>query len=119
MILKDIKILCFDIDGVICKTFKGNYSASKPIRKNIKLINQLYKKGYVIKLFTARYMGRTKDKKYLAEKKAKKLTTMQLNKWGVCYHKLFFGKVSYDILVDDKAIFFKKDWQKFLNKKLI
>ena len=28
--------ICFDIDGVICKTYKSNYAQSKPIKSNIK-----------------------------------------------------------------------------------
>ena len=32
------KKLCFDIDGVICKTEGSNYSKSKPYRKAIKFI---------------------------------------------------------------------------------
>ena len=27
------KILCFDLDGVICKTVGNNYKDSKPIKK--------------------------------------------------------------------------------------
>ena len=45
------KTICFDIDGVICKTKNSNYKNSKPIKKNINLINSLYK-GYCIKIFT-------------------------------------------------------------------
>ena len=52
------KIFCFDIDGVICKTRNRNYKNSKPIKKNIDIINKLYDEGNYIKLFTSRYMGR-------------------------------------------------------------
>ena len=35
-----LKKICFDIDGVICKVRKdNNYVKSKPIKKNIELIN--------------------------------------------------------------------------------
>ena len=112
------KVICFDIDGVICKTSSNNYKNSKPIKKNIKIINELYKKGYFIKLFTARFMGRTDDHRKLAESKAKKLTLKQLNLWGVKYHKVFFGKISYDLFRDDKCIFFKKNWTKKIYDKL-
>ena len=55
------KTICFDIDEVICKTNdKRNYSKSKPIKKNIQLINKLYNEGYKIILYTARYMTRCK-----------------------------------------------------------
>ena len=48
------KILCFDIDGVICKTHKRNYSKAKPNKKVIKLINDLYD-GYKIKIYLKIY----------------------------------------------------------------
>ena len=53
-------------------------------------INKLYD-GYFIKLFTSRYMGRSKEKRSIATKKAKKITTKQLKIWGVKFHKLIFG----------------------------
>ena len=36
------KIICFDLDSVICKTKKNFYKESIPIKKNIKVINKLY-----------------------------------------------------------------------------
>ena len=63
-------------------------------------------------------MGRTNDNQKLAKNMAKKLTIKQLNLWGVKYHKVFFGKISYDLLVDDKSIFFRKDWSKIILKNL-
>ena len=54
-----LKIICFDIDNVICKTnTTKNYSKSVPIKKNIKVINEAYNNGFNIILYTARYMGR-------------------------------------------------------------
>lgn len=97
------KILCFDIDGTICETRKNFYHVSKPKKKIIKLINQMYDKGYYIKIFTARFMGRSNENKILAESKGKKITINQLKKWNVKYNKLIFGKPSYDYFIDDKA----------------
>ena len=71
------KTICFDIDNTICKTVKSDYKKSKPIVKNIKCINDLYNQGHIIKIFTARYMGRTNDNATLAKKKAKKITLDQ------------------------------------------
>tara|TARA_B100001175_G_C19490798_1_gene632486 strand:+ start:85 stop:432 length:348 start_codon:yes stop_codon:yes gene_type:complete len=110
------KIICFDIDGVICKTLRGNYKNSKPIKKNIEVINSLDKDKYKIILYTARFMGRTSNNKIKAENLAKNLTLKQLKKWNVKFDEVYFGKPSYDVVVDDKAIFFKKDWNKFLKK---
>ena len=112
------KIICFDIDGVICKTHSNNYDSSKPIKKNIKVINNLFDKGFKIKLHTARYMGRSKDNRLKAELKIKKITINQLKKLNVKYHKIFFGKPSFDLVIDDKSIFYKIDWSKKIKKIL-
>ena len=114
-----LKKLCFDIDNVICKTdSKNNYSKSKPIKKNIEIINKSYEKGFNIILYTARYMGRCNGNIADVKKKIKPLTIKQLKKWDVKYHKIYFGKPSFDLFVDDKSLFFKKDWAKYLKKKL-
>jgi len=110
------KILCFDIDNVICHTKKSDYKNSKPIKKNIKFINNLFSRGFYIKIFTARFMGRNNQNIIKAKKQGYKFTQNQLKKWGVKYNKIIFGKPSYDIFVDDKAYGFKKNWIQDLKK---
>jgi hydroxymethylpyrimidine pyrophosphatase-like HAD family hydrolase len=52
------KRICFDIDNVICSTNKKkDYAKSKPIIKNIQAVNKIYKEGYIVVLYTARYMS--------------------------------------------------------------
>ena len=115
---KKYKILCFDLDNVICKTFKSNYFKSKPIKKNINFINDLYSEGYIIKIFTARGMGRSKDNVNIAKKKFELRTKKQLKKWNLKYHNLILGKPSYDIFIDDKNLGFKKNWVELLKREL-
>ena len=112
-------IFCFDIDGIICKTNSLNYNKSRPIKKNIKFINSLYQQGHIIKIFTARYMGRNRDSLLKAKRQGYESTMRQLNKWGLKFHKLFFGKPSSDIYIDDKNLNFKKNWIKDIKKKYI
>ncbi len=112
------KIICFDLDNTICKTKKNFYKKSLPIKKNIKLINRLYEDGFYIKIFTARFMGRSNENIKLAKKKGFKFTKLQLESWGLKYNELIFGKPSYDIYVDDKSLFFKKKWDQKLSKTL-
>lgn len=112
------KVLCFDIDGVICKTKKNDYKSAEPIPESVKIINKLYNNNFYIKLFTARFMGRNRDKCLKAKKEGLILTKKQLKAWGVKYHKLLMCKPSYDLFVDDKALNFKKNWQVLLKKKL-
>lgn len=114
-----LKTICFDIDNVICNTNqKNDYTKSKPIKKNIKIINKAYKKGFYIIIYTARYMGRCKGDLKKVKKKIMPLTLKQLKSWNVKYHKIYFGKPSFDLFIDDKALFFKKDWSKTLSRKL-
>ena len=108
------RIYCFDLDGVICSTKKNHYKSSRPIKKAIKKINQIYLKGDKIIIFTARFMGRSNENIKLAKKKGYKFTYKQLKKWNVKFHKLIFGKPSFDYVVDDKSINFRKDWYKLL-----
>lgn len=107
------KIICFDLDNVICFTKKNDYKNSKPNKLSINKINELYKKNKII-IFTARYMGRSKENSILAKKRAKKITLDQLKKWKVKFHKLIFGKPTFDVIIDDKALFFKKKWYSYL-----
>ena len=53
-----------------------------------------------------------------AKKQGYKFTSNQLAKWGVKYHKLIFGKPSFDIYVDDKNLGFKKKWIRQLKLKI-
>tara|TARA_Y100000589_G_scaffold331312_1_gene384278 strand:+ start:4251 stop:5159 length:909 start_codon:yes stop_codon:yes gene_type:complete len=91
-----MKIYSFDIDGTICTNTYGDYEKADPFLERILSINNLFKKGNIIKLFTAR--GSTTGKDW------SKLTKDQLAKWGVLYHELIMGKPEADIFVDDKAI---------------
>ena len=101
-------IFCFDIDNTICKTKGKNYRNAKPNKDVINLINQLFDNGHTIKMFTARFMGRNNDNVKLAHKKGYNSTLRQLKKWKLKFHKLIMGKPSFDILVDDKALGFKR-----------
>ncbi len=100
-IIKDSKKkklkFCFDIDGIIAlKTSNNDYTQSKPIKRNIELINTLYDMGHTIILFTARGSETKIDWKDLTKK--------QLKDWGVNYSELLFGKPNADFYIDDKFI---------------
>ena len=97
------KIICFDIDNVICKKSK-KYKNAKPVLSSIKLINELYDRGFTIKILTARYMGTYNDNIKLVNKLKYKETFNQLKKWNVKYTTINMGKPHYDIWIDDKAI---------------
>ena len=93
----------FDIDGTICTLSDGNYEDAKPLQNRINEINKLYDKGHKILFHTARGMGRSDNSQVYAERLLYKFTKAQLEEWGVKYHRLFMGKPSGDIYIDDKG----------------
>ena len=110
------KTFCFDLDNVICFTKKSNYIKSKPKRKVIELINNLYDNGHTIKILTARYMGRTNDSITKANKLGYKSTYKQLKNWELKFHKLYITKPSFDFYVDDKSYNYNDKWTNYLKK---
>lgn len=110
------KIFCLDIDNTICTTKKNYYKDSKPIKKNIKLINELHEKGHKIIFFTARGMSKYKANKKLVHKVYFKFTKQQLKKWGVKFDRLILCKPSCDIFIDDKSLFYKKNWANLIKR---
>lgn len=87
--------LIFDIDGTIC-TQEEDYAQAQPIQEVIDKLNEKYKAGYEIILFTARGTQTGID--------WTEVTTNQLNEWGVHYHTLMFGKPAGLLYIDDKGI---------------
>jgi len=94
----------FDIDGTICTNTHGSYKEAKPKKSRIEIVNNLYDEGHTITLYTARGMGRNKNKADLAFLDFYDLTRDQLDQWGVKYHSLFLGKPAGDVYIDDKGI---------------
>ena len=98
-----INCYVFDIDGTICSNSFGDYENAKPYYNRIEHINKLYDSGSTIIFHTARGMGRTNNDPIESNKLFYDFTAKQLNQWGVKYHKLFLGKPSGDIYIDDKG----------------
>ena len=113
---KKTKTICFDIDNVLCTTKNSKYRNSKPKIQVVRKINKLYSDGHKIIFFTSRFMGRTNNNTKKAYSMGFELTTNQLKKWKVKYHKLIMGKPSYDLIIDDLSIYFKKTWVRDIDR---
>ena len=111
-------IYCFDIDGTICNQVLKDYTKAKPFINKINKINNLYDQGHTIIFFTSRFMGRNNDNSTSAKKQGYKTTFKQLKKWGLKFHELKMGKTSYDLIIDDKSLGFKKNWLNDIKKYL-
>lgn len=96
-ISKGNKTFVFDIDGVIAKIQKDlDYALAEPNEKMVKIINKLYDYGNRIVLFTARG--------YVTGKDWSEVTRNQMERWGLKYHELKFGKPNADYYVDDRML---------------
>lgn len=96
---------CFDVDNTICVSKHGcNYSSCPPIQPVIDKLNELYDKGHKIILFTSRNMLSFNGDIEKIHQVTKPILEKWLEKHGVKYHELIFGKVLADVYVDDKAM---------------
>jgi len=99
-----MKTYVFDIDGTICTKTDSDYENATPFKERIRKINQLYDDGNIIVFNTARGMGRTGGRSKHAIRMFFDITSKQLDKWGVKYHRLMLGKPAADYYIDDKGI---------------
>jgi CMP-N,N'-diacetyllegionaminic acid synthase len=86
-----------DIDGVLAEAVPDlDYDQAGPIPRNVARVNALHDAGCHLVLFTAR--GSTTGRDWSS------VTRTQLERWGVRYHELKFGKPAADYYVDDRLI---------------
>ena len=117
---KKTSTFCFDIDNTICKTKKGDYKNSKPIKYVINFINRLYDEGHYIFFYTSRFNRIYKFNKKKINSEGYKFTVNQLKKWRVKYHELIMCKPDYDYIIDDKyPEYNSKKWIKYFNKNYL
>jgi hypothetical protein len=104
--------ICFDLDGVLCNQTAGDYENAVPNADAIALVNDLFSRGARIIIHTSRFMGRAGDDPGEAHRQGFEFTREQLARWGVRFHELLMGKPRYDVVVDDRAVFFEGDWKR-------
>ena len=80
------------------------YAHSAPNQPVIDKIRTLYSEGHTIILHTARRMVTHKGDVVAVEADVGQITRDSLDRLGVPYHQLVFGKPYGDFYVDDKAM---------------
>lgn len=88
------KLIAVDLDGTLCVGESWNEDDEpKPLTKRIEFINDLYKKGAHIIIYTARFPSMYQ------------MTFAWLIKHGVLFHGIAMGKkCGADLYIDDKCI---------------
>ena len=104
-------IYCIDIDGTLTEPHDGSPWDAVPRMDRIARVNEWYDNGYTIYLMTARgfihstsrYPQDITSQQAEADYHCRSRTEAQLKKWGVKYHKLFFGKPRANKYIDDRG----------------
>jgi CMP-N,N'-diacetyllegionaminic acid synthase len=92
-----VRRLVVDIDGVLAAASTDpDYSKAEPMTANIAALNALHGAGCEIVIYTARGSATGID---WAD-----VTRAQLQRWGVRYDELRFGKPHADVYIDDRLL---------------
>ncbi len=87
-----MKTIYVDIDGILTEEIEGHdYKNRTPKKHNINIVNQLYKAGHTIILWTSRW-GLDDQ-----------ITRDWLKKYEVKYKTIIYNKPHYTLFIDDHA----------------
>ncbi len=98
------------MDGVICNNTYGDYDNAKPYKDVISKINSIYEDGNYVLIYTSRYMGKLNGDTTKVVDFGYEKTKKQLDMWGLKYNKIQLGKPEYDVIIDDKSLFYNSNW---------
>ena len=104
--------ICIDLDGTICEIRKDSqtYEDVKVKAGAKERIHALREAGHTIIIYTARNMGSTGHNVGKAMKNVGRITFEWLEKNGIEFDEIFFGKPNADITIDDRVIRFRDNW---------
>ena len=112
--------ICIDLDGTICEIRKeGETYADVKVKSGAaERIHALRAAGHTVIINTARNMGSTGHNVGKALKNVGKMTFEWLDKNGIEYDEIFFGKPNADITIDDRVVRFQDNWNEITETKL-
>ncbi|HEU4686596.1 MAG TPA: sugar phosphate nucleotidyltransferase [Nitrospira sp.] len=104
--------ICLDIDGTLCelKHQQDEYAAVRPLPHAAETIRRLRAAGHYIILATARHMKTCGANVGLVVARQGPTLIEWLNRHGIEYDELWFGKPHADLYLDDKAMPFQGNW---------
>ena len=111
--------IAIDLDGVICpiKRPDQSYADLEPLPGAVARIRQLREAGHYIIITTARNMATCESNLGKVIKNVGKLTLDWLERYGVEYDEIHFGKPNAEVYLDDRAIRFST-WQEITGELL-
>lgn len=100
--------ISIDLDGTICPIKEPNqsYADLKPLPGAVERIRGLRAAGHYIIITTARNMATCQSNVGKVMKNVGKITLDWLEKYGVEYDEIYFGKPNAEIYLDDRGVRF-------------
>lgn len=100
--------ICIDLDGVICKLRRDEetYADLEPVDGAAERLRSLRKAGHTVIIMTARHMKTCDGNVGLVLARQGATTFSWLEKHGIEYDEIHFGKPHADIYIDDNALRF-------------
>src|SRR5690242_12230627 len=103
--------IAIDLDGVICtvKSPMESYESVQPLAGAVERLRELRKAGHYVIITTARNMATCESNVGKVVKNVGKITLDWLDRHGVEYDEIYFGKPHAEVYLDDRAVRFS-DW---------
>jgi capsule biosynthesis phosphatase len=100
--------ICVDLDGTICENLRSGitYKDVKPLPGAVETLEELKQRGYYIVISTARNMRTCNNNLGRVIARQGKIVFEWLEKYGIPYDEVLFGKPHVDYFIDDKGIKF-------------
>lgn len=103
--------IVIDMDGVLCKIKQPGqaYTNVEPIEGAADRLRQFRSAGHTVVIYTARNMATYDGNLGKIMKNVGMITLEWLEKYGMEYDEIYFGKPNGHVYIDDRAVHFR-DW---------
>ena len=98
--------IAVDLDGTICPV-KGpdeSYEELVPLPGAVERLRELQRAGHYIIIVTARHMRTCQSNLGQVMRRVAKITLDWLERHGIEYDEIYFGKPNADVYIDDRAL---------------
>jgi len=112
--------IVIDLDGTICaiKQPGQSYAELAPVTGAAEKLRELRHRGHYIIIHTARNMATCESNLGKVMKNVGLITLQWLEKHGIEYDELWFGKPNAEVYLDDRGIRFT-GWDQITEEKLL